>query len=78
MCSVVLCMLWRGEGGVGWGRVVSAEQLSAVRVPPRRGPGSSVKGYVSFSAASPPACLCLTFALLLRRKEHAEPLASSQ
>ncbi len=60
---------WVCHGGVCFfGRL-------AIRIPPQWGPSSSMKGYVSFSVARPPACL--TFTLLLTREEHTERLASS-
>lgn len=55
-CYVDLSVLWRNGGiwkdGEGEG---CARNSAAVRDPPRMGPASSVKRYVSFRAANPPA-----------------------
>lgn len=64
------CFFERGGAG--------DEHRSAVGVPPQQGPSSSMKGYVSFLAANPPACLCLTFTLLLTGEEHTVRSVSSQ
>lgn len=63
-CYVDLSVLWRNEGGGGWiwkdeEGEGCARNSAAVRDPPRTGPASSVKGYVSFGAANPPAPLPL-------------------
>lgn len=71
VCAVEERGYLEGRGGEG-----SIRNRAAVSVPPRRGPASSVKGYVSFRAANPPAELPLPHIRTAAAQRRTRPTVS--